>query len=46
MFLRTADVAVAITLPESIKMATPGDNINLTMKLEFPMPIKKGKINE
>jgi elongation factor Tu len=23
-------------------MATPGDNVKVTMKLEFPMPIKKG----
>jgi Elongation factor Tu C-terminal domain len=23
-------------------MANPGDNLSLTMKLEFPMPIKKG----
>lgn len=23
-------------------MANPGDNLSITMKLEFPMPIKKG----
>jgi elongation factor Tu len=23
-------------------MAAPGDNVKVTMKLEFPMPIKKG----
>ena len=23
-------------------MAAPGDNVKITMKLEFPMPIKKG----
>jgi hypothetical protein len=23
-------------------MAAPGDNVNITMKLEFPMPVKKG----
>lgn len=42
MFIRTADFAVTITLPENIKMATPGDSVKVTMKTEFPMPIKKG----
>jgi len=42
MFLRTADFAVSVTLPDEIKMATPGDNLKLTLKLEFPMSIKKG----
>lgn len=42
MFLRTADFAVQATLPEGVKMATPGDNLKLTFKLEFPMSIKKG----
>jgi translation elongation factor EF-Tu-like GTPase len=23
-------------------MATPGDSLNITLKLEFPMPIRKG----
>jgi translation elongation factor EF-Tu-like GTPase len=44
MFLRTADFAVAVTLPENVKMATPGDNLKLNLKLEFPMSIKKGII--
>lgn len=43
MFLRTADFAVTTKLPETIKMATPGDTLKLTMKLEFPMSIKKGE---
>ena len=42
MFLRTADFAVQVFLPENVKMATPGDNIKLTFKLEFPISIKKG----
>jgi elongation factor Tu len=40
--MRTADVASALTLPEGVKMATPGDTLTISMKLEFPMPIKKG----
>jgi elongation factor Tu len=40
--MRTADVATALTLLESVKMATPGDSLNITLKLEFPMPIRKG----
>jgi len=42
MFLRTADFAVTTFLPADVKMATPGDNLKLTLKLEFPMSIKKG----
>jgi elongation factor Tu len=42
-FIRTADFAVKITLPENIKMAAPGDNLKMTMKTEFPMPLKKGE---
>jgi translation elongation factor EF-Tu-like GTPase len=44
MFLRTADFAVAVTLPDDVKMATPGDNLKLFLKLEFPISIRKGKI--
>lgn len=29
-------------MPENVKMANPGDNLSIIMKLEFPMPIKKG----
>jgi elongation factor Tu len=42
-FIRTADFSVAITLPENVKMATPGDNVKITMKCEFPMAIKIGE---
>jgi elongation factor Tu len=42
-FIRTADFSVSITLPENIKMATPGDNAKITMKCEFPMAIKIGE---
>lgn len=42
-FIRTADFSVSITLPENVKMATPGDNVKITMKTEFPMAIKVGE---
>lgn len=42
-FIRTADVAAQIKLPDGVEMAKGGDNLTLTMKLEFPMPITKGE---
>lgn len=42
-YIRTADVAAAITLPDGVEMAKGGDNLTLEMKLEFPMPILKGE---
>jgi elongation factor Tu len=42
-YIRTADFSVAINLPENIKMATPGDNVKIFMKTEFPMAIKVGE---
>ena len=42
-YIRTADFSVAITLPDNVKMATPGDNLKITMKCEFPMAIKTGE---
>lgn len=42
-FLRTADCAVAVTLPAGVAMATPGDNLTSTMKLFYPLPLLKGQ---
>jgi elongation factor Tu len=42
-FIRTADVAVDLTLPSDLQMAMPGDNVTTTMKLNFPLPIVKGQ---
>ena len=42
-FIRTADVAVDITLPEDAQMGMPGDNLTVAMKLNFPLPILKGQ---
>lgn len=41
-FIRTADVAVDITLPQNMQMAMPGDNFTSKMKLTFPIPLQKG----
>ena len=38
-FLRTADVAVDVTLPEKMQMAMPGDSFECTMKLNYPLPL-------
>ena len=38
-FVRSADVAVDITLPEKMQMALPGDNFEAKMKLTFPLPL-------
>ena len=42
-FIRTADCAVDVTLPEDVQMAMPGDNLAVNMKLHFPLPILKGQ---
>ncbi len=41
-FLRTADSAVDITLPEDKQMAMPGDNMTCDLKLNFPLQMEKG----
>lgn len=42
-FIRTADTAVDLTLPEGSTMAMPGDNLTSTMKLNYPLPIVLGQ---
>jgi len=42
-FIRTADVAIDVTLPEEMQMAMPGDNLTTTMKLNYPLPILQGQ---
>ncbi|CAI2369909.1 unnamed protein product [Moneuplotes crassus] len=41
-FIRTADMACAVTLPESAAMAMPGDNLSVALKLDRPLAIEKG----
>lgn len=40
-FMRTADVAVDIKLPEKMQMALPGDSFECDMKLNYPLPISE-----
>lgn len=42
-FIRTADCAVDVTLPEGTEMAMPGDNLSVNMKLNYPLPIVEGQ---
>lgn len=42
-FIKTADIAASITLPATVKMAMPGDSLTITMKFEFPYPVKAGE---
>ena len=32
-----------INLPESVAMGMPGDNLTVSMKLHYPLPILKGQ---
>lgn len=41
-FIRTADMACALKLPEKVQMAMPGDNVNVHLKLDRPLAIEKG----
>lgn len=41
-FVRTADMACALTLPEKVQMAMPGDNLSVSLKLDRPLAIDKG----
>jgi elongation factor Tu len=40
-FMRTADVAVDIVLPEKMEMALPGDSFECNMKLNYPLPLQE-----
>lgn len=42
IYLRTADVAAEIILPEGVKMGMPGDQVNVKIKLANPLPIDQG----
>jgi len=42
MYVRTADVASTITLPEGTAFVMPGDDAKFTMKLMFSLPIEIG----
>ena len=42
-FIRTADTAVDVSLPEGTAMAMPGDNLTVNMKLFYPLPVVIGQ---
>ena len=41
-YIRTTDVTGVIELPEGIEMVMPGDNINMKIKLIYPVALEKG----
>ena len=41
-FIRTADVTGIVTLPESVKMVMPGDNVACQIELLCPLAIHEG----
>lgn len=42
IFLRTADVAGEIVLPENVKIGMPGDNMTVKIRLISMLPVEKG----
>ncbi len=42
-YLRTTDVTGQITLPEGVEMVMPGDNIEMEVKLIYPVALEKGQ---
>ena len=42
MYVRTGDVAAAITLPEGKEFVMPGEDANFTVKLMFDIAIEQG----
>ncbi len=41
-YIRTTDVTGDISLPEGVEMVMPGDNVELTVKLIYPVALEKG----
>ena len=41
-YFRTTDVTGAITLPEGTEMVVPGDNVQMTVKLNCPIAMEEG----
>ena len=41
-FIRTADVTGEVVLPDGVEMVSPGDNVEITIKLIAPVVIEKG----
>ncbi len=41
-YIRTTDITGTIELPEGVEMVMPGDNINMKIKLIYPIALEKG----
>jgi elongation factor Tu len=41
-FIRTTDVTGTVNLPEGVQMAMPGDNVEITAELIYPVALEKG----
>jgi len=41
-YIRTTDVTGIIELPEGIEMAMPGDNVQMKIKLIYPVALERG----
>ncbi|MCM8833680.1 MAG: elongation factor Tu, partial [Candidatus Omnitrophica bacterium] len=42
-YIRTTDVTGEIKLPEGVEMVMPGDNIEMEIKLIYPVALEKGQ---
>jgi len=41
-YFRTTDVTGTVTLPQGVEMVMPGDNVNLTIELIYPIAMEEG----
>jgi len=41
-YIRTSDVTGSIELPQGVEMVMPGDNINMVIKLLYPVALEQG----
>jgi elongation factor Tu len=41
-YIRTTDVTGSVLLPQGVEMVMPGDNINLTVELMYPVALEDG----
>jgi elongation factor Tu len=41
-YIRTTDVTGTVILPQGVEMVMPGDNINLTVELMYPVALEDG----
>jgi elongation factor Tu len=41
-YIRTTDITGTIELPEGVEMVMPGDNVNMKIKLIYPVALEKG----